>query len=328
MSNNNNNNNNIKEIQTKKNLDSKINEKINYIIKDFPEKKLALKTDISEEITILEERLNNEKIDELEIEYNEKEENLIELKESNSLINLVCKKGNEELEKSFIEIKQKNDFVSVVNLKIDKNSPNVITLVMNSKSPKILTLNSILPENKSVTLNIIQSNSIILNNLKNNIGLCSNLEINHFYNAKSSDDIYITNIENKHISANSKSNYSLKGYSENEAKTITRGRIVIEKNAKKSVAHQTEKLLIDSQKGIKTNQTLIPILEVDNNDVECSHGSSIIPIDKKYTFYLESRGINVIEAKKIIKESFFSNSLKKSGQETDYRLKKILKEIL
>ena len=35
----------------------------------------------------------------------------------------------------------------------------------------------------------------------------------------------------------------------------------------------------------------VPNLEIENNDVHCSHASAVGPIDEEQRFYLESRGV-------------------------------------
>src|SRR5690348_18102774 len=37
--------------------------------------------------------------------------------------------------------------------------------------------------------------------------------------------------------------------------------------------------------------TSIPMLEIDNNDVRCTHGATVGPVDPEHLFYLRSRGI-------------------------------------
>ena len=49
----------------------------------------------------------------------------------------------------------------------------------------------------------------------------------------------------------------------------------------------------------------IPNLEIENNDVKCSHGATISQIDEDKLFYMTSRGINEKDAKRVIIEGFF-----------------------
>lgn len=49
----------------------------------------------------------------------------------------------------------------------------------------------------------------------------------------------------------------------------------------------------------------VPNLEIENNDVKCTHGATISYIDNDKLFYMISRGIDERTAKKIIVEGFF-----------------------
>ncbi len=49
----------------------------------------------------------------------------------------------------------------------------------------------------------------------------------------------------------------------------------------------------------------VPNLEIENNDVHCSHASAVGPIDEEQRFYLESRGVPPQVAERLIVEGFF-----------------------
>lgn len=51
----------------------------------------------------------------------------------------------------------------------------------------------------------------------------------------------------------------------------------------------------------------LPSLDVDANDVRCSHGATIGMIDAEQVFYLQSRGLSRQEAEKMIVAGFFEN---------------------
>lgn len=56
----------------------------------------------------------------------------------------------------------------------------------------------------------------------------------------------------------------------------------------------------------------IPTLEIDTNDVECSHGATIGQLDKNKLFYLQSRGLKESLAKQLLIQGFFTPQLKES----------------
>jgi len=50
----------------------------------------------------------------------------------------------------------------------------------------------------------------------------------------------------------------------------------------------------------------VPNLEIETDDVMCSHASTISPVDADQRFYLESRGVPTIVAERLLLEGFFS----------------------
>jgi len=55
----------------------------------------------------------------------------------------------------------------------------------------------------------------------------------------------------------------------------------------------------------------IPELEIEANDVRCTHGATVGPLDEEQIFYLMARGIPRIEAEKMIVEGFFEPLMQK-----------------
>jgi Fe-S cluster assembly protein SufD len=52
-------------------------------------------------------------------------------------------------------------------------------------------------------------------------------------------------------------------------------------------------------------------LEIEANDVRCTHGATVGPIDEDQVFYLMARGIERAEAERLIVEGFFDALLQK-----------------
>ncbi|MGZ4760325.1 MAG: SufD family Fe-S cluster assembly protein, partial [Acidimicrobiales bacterium] len=53
----------------------------------------------------------------------------------------------------------------------------------------------------------------------------------------------------------------------------------------------------------------VPNLEIENNDVHCSHASTVGPIDEDQRFYLESRGVPPQVAERLVVEGFLFEAL-------------------
>lgn len=92
-----------------------------------------------------------------------------------------------------------------------------------------------------------------------------------------------------------------KGILDGKSRGIFYGKIFVRKNAQKTDASQTNKNLVLSE-GALADST--PALEINNNDVKCSHASTIGQLDKDGLFYLRSRGIDVASARSILTYAF------------------------
>ncbi len=84
-----------------------------------------------------------------------------------------------------------------------------------------------------------------------------------------------------------------KGAVANSAHSVYSGLIRVEKGAKGTNAFQTNRNLVLSE-GAQADS--VPNLEIEDNDVRCSHASAVGPIDESQLFYLESRGVPTASA--------------------------------
>lgn len=84
------------------------------------------------------------------------------------------------------------------------------------------------------------------------------------------------------------------------------GSIVIEENASLTESFLDDAVLVLGQ-GTKNQSD--PILEIKNNDVKASHGSTTGRIDESKIFFLMSRGLSRNEAENLVIEGFFEKLL-------------------
>ncbi len=115
-----------------------------------------------------------------------------------------------------------------------------------------------------------------------------------------------------HEKSNTKSVMLAKGILADKARTMYRGTIRIEKNASGCTGHQRSDLLL---MGDQARCNAIPILEVENNDVSCSHGTTMGQIDEEQLYYLLSRGLDEKEAKRLLVLGFIEPILQKISDE-------------
>jgi len=79
------------------------------------------------------------------------------------------------------------------------------------------------------------------------------------------------------------------------------GRIVVDKDAQKTVAYQrSNNILLHPE----AKMNICPQLEIYADDVKCSHGATVGQLDAQAVFYMRSRGIDEDEAKKMLLHAF------------------------
>ena len=99
-----------------------------------------------------------------------------------------------------------------------------------------------------------------------------------------------------------------KGALTDSGKCLYRGLVKINKNAFGSNGYQKEDTLLLSKDAAADS---IPNLEIDNNDVRCTHGASIGKIDAEKMFYMKSRGLSEEQATKEYVKGFFEQLIQK-----------------
>jgi Fe-S cluster assembly protein SufD len=92
-----------------------------------------------------------------------------------------------------------------------------------------------------------------------------------------------------------------KGVLDGQSRGVFHGRIIVRPDAQKTNAEQSNKNLLLS-KGAEIDTK--PQLEIRADDVKCSHGSTIGQIDSDALFYLQARGIDAAEAKRLLTRAF------------------------
>jgi Fe-S cluster assembly protein SufD len=101
-----------------------------------------------------------------------------------------------------------------------------------------------------------------------------------------------------------RSDLLFKGAVEDSASSVYSGLVRLRRPAQKSTATQTNRNLVLSE---GASAESIPNLEIEANDVRCSHASTVGPIDDDQRYYLESRGVPPAEAERLIVLGFFDD---------------------
>jgi Fe-S cluster assembly protein SufD len=86
--------------------------------------------------------------------------------------------------------------------------------------------------------------------------------------------------------------------------SVYSGLIRVRRGAVKSDAMQTNHNLVLDE---GAHADSVPNLDIEENDVKCSHGSTVGPVDEDQRYYLESRGVEPERAEQLIVAGFFDS---------------------
>jgi Fe-S cluster assembly protein SufD len=109
-----------------------------------------------------------------------------------------------------------------------------------------------------------------------------------------------------HVAPRTRSDLLFKGAVAGTARSVYTGLIKIRDEADKAEAFQTNRTLTLSHGAWAES---VPNLEIETNDVKCSHASAVGPIDAEQRYYLESRGIPPEVADRLVVLGFFRDVL-------------------
>lgn len=118
-----------------------------------------------------------------------------------------------------------------------------------------------------------------------------------------------------HRASHSTSDLLYKGALKADARTVYSGLIHVRPEGAETDAYQTNRNLILSQDAKADSK---PELEIENNDVRCSHAASVGQMDENEIFYLRSRGIDRPSAERLVVQGFFEEVLGRVGTDLHY----------
>jgi Fe-S cluster assembly protein SufD len=109
-----------------------------------------------------------------------------------------------------------------------------------------------------------------------------------------------------HVAPNCLSDLLYQGALLGASRSVYEGTIRAWPGAQKTNAYQSNRNLLLSK---RARADSLPQLEIEANDLRCTHGATISQVDEDHVFYLMSRGIPRLEAVRLIVEGFFQPSL-------------------
>lgn len=117
------------------------------------------------------------------------------------------------------------------------------------------------------------------------------------------DEVKRWDIEIIHAAPNTSSKTNIKGVVDGSAQAFVTGAIKVLPIAKNTHAFLEERILLLSN---EAKAEAIPNLEIETDQVHCSHAAAAGKISDDEIFYLQSRGIKKQLAKKIIAAGFLN----------------------
>jgi len=124
----------------------------------------------------------------------------------------------------------------------------------------------------------------------------------------SGDQHFDHNTRQDHVVPHATSDLLYKGALYDSSKTVFRGIIRVHPKAQKTDAYQTNRNLLLSPDAVAIS---LPNLEIQANDVKCSHGSTTGQLNEEEIFYLMSRGIPRKTAERLVIFGFFGRVLER-----------------
>jgi Fe-S cluster assembly protein SufD len=108
----------------------------------------------------------------------------------------------------------------------------------------------------------------------------------------------------EHSAPKTSSELLFKGAVAGTARSVYSGLIRIRHGARGSDARQTNRNLVLSE---GAHADSVPNLDIEENDVRCTHASTVGPIDADQRYYVESRGVPTAVAERLILAGFFTD---------------------
>jgi Fe-S cluster assembly protein SufD len=121
-----------------------------------------------------------------------------------------------------------------------------------------------------------------------------------------SDQHFAQRTLQEHAVPNTTSDLLYKGALKEVSRSEYSGLIKVAKGAQGTDAYQANRNIVLSEQAVARS---IPQLEIEANEVRCTHGATVSPVEEEHIFYLMSRGIDRVTAQKLVVFGFFGDVL-------------------
>jgi len=123
------------------------------------------------------------------------------------------------------------------------------------------------------------------------------------------DQVHDVRTLQDHAAPRTHSDLLCKGAVADASRSVYSGLIRIRNGAVRSEAMQTNNNLVLDE---TAHADSVPNLDIEENDVRCSHASTVGPVDEDQRYYLESRGIPPERAEQLIVRGFFEDIIERA----------------
>jgi len=120
------------------------------------------------------------------------------------------------------------------------------------------------------------------------------------------DQHFDHNTSQDHVAPHAHSDLLYKGALDDKSRAVFRGIIRVHKNAQQTDAYQTNRNMLLSD---DARADSLPNLEIEADDVKCSHGATVGQLDDESLFYLMSRGLPRSRAERLVVLGFLGEVL-------------------
>jgi Fe-S cluster assembly protein SufD len=107
----------------------------------------------------------------------------------------------------------------------------------------------------------------------------------------------------EHAAPNTTSDLAFRGVLQDRSSAVWKGNIIVDPGAQKTDAFQDSRNLLISK---RAHADSIPGLEIQANDVRCTHAAAVAQVDPEQLFYLRAHGLPEAEAKRLVIEGFLA----------------------
>src|SRR5437588_11477333 len=107
----------------------------------------------------------------------------------------------------------------------------------------------------------------------------------------------------EHAAPNTTSDLAFRGVLQGRSTAVWKGNIIVDPGAQKTDAFQESRNLLLSK---RAHADAIPGLEIQANDVRCTHAAAVAQVDPEQLFYLRSHGLGEDVAKRLVIEGFLA----------------------